>query len=151
MTTLRQRMTEDLRVRNRSPRTIQAYIDQVAKFAQHFKKSPELLGPEEIRQYQYISCTSDASPGVTSIKLSARCAFSIDTRWPALLGGYAVDERRVYAAGHSGGATPLPCTRQDKSQASSCRASRTHNRNKPKRNRSHGSARLGTRISTSWK
>lgn len=52
MTTLRQRMTEDLRVRNRSPRTIEAYIDQVAKFARHFKKSPELLGPEEIRQYQ---------------------------------------------------------------------------------------------------
>jgi integrase/recombinase XerD len=52
MTTLRQRMTEDLRVRNRAPRTIEAYIDQVAKFAQHFKKSPELLGPEEIRQYQ---------------------------------------------------------------------------------------------------
>ena len=25
--------------------------------------------------------------------------------WPALLGGYAVDERRVYTAGHSGGAT----------------------------------------------
>jgi hypothetical protein len=25
--------------------------------------------------------------------------------WPALLGNYAVDERRVYAAGHSGGAT----------------------------------------------
>ena len=25
--------------------------------------------------------------------------------WPALLGGYAVDQRRVYTAGHSGGAT----------------------------------------------
>jgi len=30
---------------------------------------------------------------------------SINAMWPALLGGYAVDERRVYAAGHSGGAT----------------------------------------------
>ncbi len=52
MTTLRQRMIEDLKVRNRSARTIQSYIAQVAKFAQHFGKSPELLGPEEIRQYQ---------------------------------------------------------------------------------------------------
>jgi pimeloyl-ACP methyl ester carboxylesterase len=30
---------------------------------------------------------------------------AINAMWPALLGGYAVDERRVYAAGHSGGAT----------------------------------------------
>ena len=30
---------------------------------------------------------------------------AINAMWPALLGGYAVDEQRVYAAGHSGGAT----------------------------------------------
>ena len=30
---------------------------------------------------------------------------AINAMWPALVGGYAVDERRVYAAGHSGGAT----------------------------------------------
>ncbi len=30
---------------------------------------------------------------------------AINAMWPALLGGYSVDERRVYAAGHSGGAT----------------------------------------------
>ena len=52
MTTLRQRMIDDLKVRNRSARTIQSYIAHVAKFAPHFGKSPELLGPEEIRQYQ---------------------------------------------------------------------------------------------------
>ncbi len=52
MTTLRQRMIDDLKVRNRSARTIQSYIVQVANFARHFGKSPELLGPEEIRQYQ---------------------------------------------------------------------------------------------------
>jgi integrase/recombinase XerD len=52
MTTLRQRMTEDLRLRNRSPRTIKTYIACIAHFARHFHKSPELLGPEEIRQYQ---------------------------------------------------------------------------------------------------
>src|SRR6267143_3344646 len=52
MTTLRQRMIEDLKVRNRSAHTIKTYIAQVANFARHFGRSPELLGPEEIRQYQ---------------------------------------------------------------------------------------------------
>ncbi len=52
MTTLRQRMTDDLRLRNRSLRTINTYIAHIANFARHFGKSPELLGSEEIRQYQ---------------------------------------------------------------------------------------------------
>ena len=45
-------MIDDLRVRNRSAHTIKAYVACIANFARHFGKSPELLGPEEIRQYQ---------------------------------------------------------------------------------------------------
>ena len=52
MTPLRQRMLDDLRIRNYSPSTVRAYIRSVADFAEHFKKSPEKLGPEEIRSYQ---------------------------------------------------------------------------------------------------
>ena len=52
MTPLRQRMIEDMQVRNLSPRTIDCYVRQVAAFARHFKRSPELLGLEEIRGYQ---------------------------------------------------------------------------------------------------
>lgn len=52
MTPLRQRMIEDLKIRNRSPRTIEAYVFQVARFAKFHKRSPEELGPEEVRAYQ---------------------------------------------------------------------------------------------------
>lgn len=52
MTTLRQRMIEDLQIRHYSPHTIEAYVRGVARFAQHFGKSPEHLTPDHIRQYQ---------------------------------------------------------------------------------------------------
>src|SRR5262245_13940932 len=52
MTTLRQRMIDDLRIRNYSPRTIEAYIPRVAEFAAYFRRSPDVLGPEEVRAYQ---------------------------------------------------------------------------------------------------
>ena len=52
MTPLRQRMIEDMQVRNLSPRTIDCYVRQVALFARYFNRSPELLGRDEIRAYQ---------------------------------------------------------------------------------------------------
>src|ERR1039457_1717563 len=55
VTPLRQRMLEDLQVRNYAPTTVAAYIRNVAEFAKHFGKSPELLGPEQIREYQLYS------------------------------------------------------------------------------------------------
>jgi site-specific recombinase XerD len=52
MTSLRQRMTEDMQVRNLALNTQMSYVQQVSLFARHFNKSPEQLGPEDIRAYQ---------------------------------------------------------------------------------------------------
>lgn len=49
---LRRRFIDDLRLRNRSPRTIETYVLRVVQFARHFGKSPELLGPAALRAYQ---------------------------------------------------------------------------------------------------
>jgi integrase/recombinase XerD len=51
MTPLRRRMTEDLILRNRTPRTIRAYTGWVADFARYFHASPDRLGPEHVRSY----------------------------------------------------------------------------------------------------
>lgn len=52
MTELRQRYLQDLRRRNYSPKTLQTYVECVSLFARYFKRSPEELGPEHIREYQ---------------------------------------------------------------------------------------------------
>ena len=52
MTLLRQRMLEDLRIRNYAPSTVECYVRSVAEFARHFNKPPDQLGPEEIRSWQ---------------------------------------------------------------------------------------------------
>ena len=52
MTSLRQRFIGDMQVRNFSPVTQASYTREVSGFARYFHKSPELLGPEQIRAYQ---------------------------------------------------------------------------------------------------
>jgi integrase/recombinase XerD len=51
MTALRQRMIEDMQLRNFSPHTIEAYVRAVAQFAKHFGQSPEQLSGEQVRQH----------------------------------------------------------------------------------------------------
>src|SRR5690348_4360334 len=51
MTALRQRMTEELRLRNSSEYTIRSYIGSVERFAQYYGKSPDRMKAEQVRSY----------------------------------------------------------------------------------------------------
>jgi integrase-like protein len=86
MTSLRQRMLEDMQVRNLSPHTQRSYVQQVSRFARHFRKSPDLLGPEEIRNYQ-LFLTNDSKLAVASVLLAVaalRFLYTITLKkdWP---------------------------------------------------------------------
>ncbi len=71
MTPLRQRMIDDLRIRNYSRCTINNYIRLVARFAQHFGRSPERLGSEHVRDYQLHLLASKTSWGVFNQTVAA--------------------------------------------------------------------------------
>ena len=51
MSPLRRRLIEDMQVRNLSGHTQRAYVEQVVRFGRYFRRSPEHLGPTEIRTY----------------------------------------------------------------------------------------------------
>jgi integrase/recombinase XerD len=76
MTILRQRMIEELQMRNLSPHTQTAYIQQISRFSRYFAKSPDQLGPDEIRAYQiYLTNERKLSPASIQITVCALCFF----------------------------------------------------------------------------
>ena len=63
MTPLRQRMIEDMQLRNFATTTQRSYIHYVADFAKHFNRSPQDLDLEAVRQYQlYLAQERKLSP-----------------------------------------------------------------------------------------
>jgi integrase/recombinase XerD len=86
MTPLRQRMTEDMQVRNLALNTQMSYVQQVSLFARHFNTSPETLGPDDIRAYQ-VYLTNEKKLAPSSI-LTAVAALrflykvSLKKNWP---------------------------------------------------------------------
>lgn len=72
MTPLRQRMTEDMKIRNLALNTQASYLQQVSLFARYFGKSPDSLGREDIRAYQlYLSEEKKLSPASITVAVSA--------------------------------------------------------------------------------
>jgi hypothetical protein len=51
MTPLRQRMLEDMQLRGFSARTQEAYVRSVRQLAAHFRKPPDQLTKDDLRQY----------------------------------------------------------------------------------------------------
>ena len=51
MTPLRKKMIRELQLQRKSPRTIEAYVSAVEQLAAHFRRSPDKITVEEIRDY----------------------------------------------------------------------------------------------------
>ncbi len=72
MSILRQRMTEDMQLRNLALNTQISYLQQVSCFARHFGKSPAELGEEDIRTYQiHLTAEKKLSPGSIHTAIAA--------------------------------------------------------------------------------
>jgi integrase/recombinase XerD len=72
MTPLRRRMLEDMGIRNLAENTQLSYLQQISAYARHFGRSPEELGPEDVRTYQvHLVEVRKLSPGSVGIATSA--------------------------------------------------------------------------------
>jgi len=72
MTPLRQRMLHDMQIRNLAENTQKSYLQQVSSFARHFRRSPETLGPEEIRAWTiYLVNERKLSPSSVQLAVGA--------------------------------------------------------------------------------
>ena len=84
MTLLRQRMLEDMQIRNFSQNTQRSYLQQISLFARHFRRSPDGLGPENIRAYQlYLTKEKKLAPSSILIATSAlRFLYTVTMKRP---------------------------------------------------------------------
>src|SRR6266702_1829540 len=79
MSPLRQRMLEDMQIRNYSPPTVDAYLRSVAQFAKHFHTSPDRLGPDHIRTYQQFLIAEQKASWGTFIQAVCALRFFYET------------------------------------------------------------------------
>lgn len=80
MTHLRKMMLEELQRRNYSDITTRKYLQVVTAFARHFGKSPDQLGPNELRSYQaYLLKERKVTPGTAVNCVAALRFFFIKT------------------------------------------------------------------------
>jgi len=80
VTNLRKQMLEELQRRNYSESTIRGYLRAVEQFARHFGKSPDKLGPDELRSYQaYLLTERKLAVGSVVARVAALRFFFVRT------------------------------------------------------------------------
>ncbi|MFA7218835.1 MAG: phage integrase N-terminal SAM-like domain-containing protein, partial [Dehalococcoidales bacterium] len=72
-------MTEELRIRNYSERTIQSYITSISQLSGHYKTSPDKITKEQVKVYAYYLIHSkDACNSRINQLISAWKIFQVD-------------------------------------------------------------------------
>ena len=86
MTPLRQRMIEDMQLRNLSTQTQRAYLHYITGLARFYQTSPEHLSLEEIREYQLymINERQYSAESVNHFVVAAKFIYNVtlETPWP---------------------------------------------------------------------
>ena len=83
MTRLRRMMLEELQRRNYSAITTRNYLRVVSDFAKYFGKSPDKLGPYELRTYQaYLLQDRKLTPGTVVNRAAATTFFNSEAQRP---------------------------------------------------------------------
>lgn len=97
MTQLRKAMLEELQRRNLSPITTRIYLRCVGEFARYFRKSPDQLGPEQIREYQaHLFTVRKLGAIAVTQQLSALRFFFLHTlKRPWMLADMAIPKRPI--------------------------------------------------------
>jgi integrase/recombinase XerD len=91
---LRQRMIDDMTMRNLSPSTQETYIRAVAQFSTFHQRSPDKLGVEHLREYHLHLVSRGLSANSICVKMSAlRFFYRTTLRRPAIAGQIPMPRR----------------------------------------------------------
>jgi site-specific recombinase XerD len=90
-------MIEDMQLRGLANGTQKVYVAAVAAFAEHFWKSPEVLGPEHIRAYLLYLTQQDKVPRAKMVKSALRFLYgqTLAKDWKILFDPFPKHEFRL--------------------------------------------------------
>jgi integrase/recombinase XerD len=99
MTVLRKRMIEDMQLRGLSDATQRLYVRAVNELATYYKKSPNKITEEELRQFLiYLQQEKQASPSTCSVTMYGIKFFyryTLQRDWPLLIWARPIKEKKL--------------------------------------------------------